>query len=159
MPLSKTRELVRAFTRRARGFGVLKAVQDMREMFDMEWPEVSEIIRTNSTMWLKVVYPWESRYWSFAQIVPDMGLVRLRFHPWTIDLLDEDRFTSLMEKIPYERDHFSHLGDDKYSNRPSIDLMLIPIRTNVVVFPRLHARYLMLPPFVLSLSKDDIACL
>ncbi len=50
------------------------------------------------------------------------------------------------------------------SRRDALTLFLeryevIPIRSNVVVFPRLRARYLMLPPFVLSLSKDDLACL
>ena len=38
-------------------------------------------------------------------------------------------------------------------------IQVIPIRSNVVVFPRLRTRHLMLPSFVLSLSKDNLACL
>ena len=101
-------------------------------MFDMEWPEVTERMNVNSSLWLRVRYAsGKSQFWSVAQIVPDKGLVRLRFHPWTIDLMDEGGVSRLKEKIRHEREYHSQVGPGEPYNTPSVDLMLTPDEWNV----------------------------
>lgn len=126
----KSRVNLRKLEHKARRLGVRRVLQEIRDMFDMEWPDASERIQTNSSIWLRICYPsGETSYWSYVQIVPDTGYVRLRFHPWAISLY-EDGFTNLMQKIPYESDYYSHLGGDSYSSKPSVDLLLTPDEWN-----------------------------